>query len=66
MGKFKVALTWEEYGVVEVEAEDLKTAMKKACEDPDIPLPEGNYVEESVCADKQMSKVLTEDAYGKK
>lgn len=46
MKTWKVPVTWEMYGVVEIEADTLEEAFELAYDDS-IPLPEGDYVEAS-------------------
>lgn len=48
MATWKIPVTWEVFGMVIVEAETLKDAMKIARDDDGvIPLPEGEYVDGS-------------------
>lgn len=47
---YTIPLVWEEYGKVTVEAESLEKAIAYAL-GPDCPLPEGNYIDDSVQVD---------------
>lgn len=48
MKEWKIPVVWEEYGFVKIEANTLEEAMKIARDDEGvIPLPEGNYVDNS-------------------
>lgn len=61
---FKIPVTWEYFGVVEIEAENIDKAIKIADDDIDgIPLPEGEYVDGSwkVNKDSALIKVLNND-----
>jgi len=60
MAKFKVAVSWEISGELNIEAENLSDAIKIAEEDMDIPLPDGEYVDGSFKVDPEMSKLLNE------
>jgi len=60
MKTYKVAVTWEVCGEVEVVANNLKAALKKARKDDTIPLPEGNYIDGSFEVDEEMSRYLNE------
>ena len=60
---FRIPLMWLEYGHVWVEAEDEEQA-KEIALGPDYPLPEGNYVDESVMIDEDCPievQVIKED-----
>ena len=61
MSKFKVAVSWECFGVVEIEAESLEDALCIAETDPDIPLPEGEYVDGSYSADYEQTMICQQD-----
>lgn len=60
MKTFKIPVEWAEYGVVEVEAKNIKEAIKIVQEDENIPLPEGHYIDSSwqVNEDEALIKVL--------
>lgn len=46
--KINVPVTWTMCGYVEIEAEDMASAMEKFNQDNDnIPIPEGEYVDDS-------------------
>lgn len=53
MPEYKVHLTWEVYGYVCVEAESRDAAIEYAL-GPDCPLPQGDYVDDSVRVDDQL------------
>jgi hypothetical protein len=55
MPKFKVAVSWEMYGVVEVEAESVEDAILIVNMDNDIPLPDGDYVDDSFQANEDVT-----------
>ena len=61
MKKFKIAVSWEVYGDVEIEAETLTEAVNIAENDDNIPLPEPNYIDGSFIVDAEMSKELNGD-----
>lgn len=46
MKTYRIPVSWEMYGEVEIEANTLEEAIDKAWSD-DIPLPEGEYVSAS-------------------
>ena len=60
MKTYKVVVTWEVYGEIEVKAKNLQEACDKANFDTNIPLPEANYVNGSFKVDRKMSKYLNE------
>jgi hypothetical protein len=46
--KVRLPVTWEEYGIVEIEADSIEDAIAKFDEICDeLPLPEGDYVDAS-------------------
>lgn len=46
--EYKIPVSWEEYGVVKIEANSLQQAIEIFDrQSDDIPLPEGNYVDGS-------------------
>lgn len=48
MATWRIPVVWQEYGFVDIEANTLKEAIEIAKDDDGvIPLPEGNYVEDS-------------------
>lgn len=48
MKTWRIPITWEECGIVKVQANTLEEAIDKAMYDnDDIPLPKGSYVEAS-------------------
>ena len=50
MKQFRIPLVWEMYGYMWVEAETMEEAIEIALS-PETPLPEGNYVDESIAVD---------------
>ncbi len=50
MSSFRIPLVWQMYGHVNVEADTLDYAIKYAL-GPDCPLPEGEYVDDSIQVD---------------
>ncbi len=55
MKEYKIAVSWEMYGYVKVMANSLDEAITKA-EDDETPLPDGDYVDGSFNADRQISE----------
>lgn len=49
MKKFKIPVSWECWGVLEIEAENLEEAKDKALLNPF--LPEGEYIDDSIKLD---------------
>lgn len=50
MSSFRIPLVWQMYGHVDVEADTLDDAIECALW-PDCPLPEGEYVDDSIQVD---------------
>lgn len=50
MSSFRIPLVWQMYGHVDVEADTLDDAIEHAL-GPDCPLPEGEYVDDSIQVD---------------
>lgn len=50
MSTFRVPLVWQMYGYLDVEANTLQEAIDYAL-GPEAPLPEGNYLDDSVAID---------------
>ena len=50
MSSFRIPLVWQMYGHVNVESDTLDDAIKYAL-GPDCPLPEGEYVDDSIQVD---------------
>lgn len=50
MSSFRIPLVWQMYGHVDVEADTLDDAIEYALA-PDCPLPEGEYVDDSIQVD---------------
>ena len=60
--KWKIAVDWEVFGEVEIEADTLEEAISIGNrDDPPIALPESNYIDGSWKVNDEMSKVLNED-----
>ena len=59
MNKYKIAVSWEMFGEMEIVADSLEEAIKIA-EEEDDSLPEGNYLDGSFLVDEQMSIYLNE------
>lgn len=51
---YKIPVSWQCYGYVKIEANNLEEAINKAWED-DIPLPEGEYVDASWEVDEEIA-----------
>lgn len=47
MSSFRIPLVWQMYGHVDVEADTLDDAIEYTL-GPDCPLPEGEYVDDSI------------------
>jgi len=60
MKTYKIAVTWEVCGEIEIKANSLSEALKKAKADDTIPLPEGSYVDGSFEINDEMSEYLNE------
>lgn len=59
--RYKVAVSWTEVGVVEIEAANVEDAIKKAEENIDhLILPEGEYLDESFRIDVDTTELLNE------
>ena len=50
MSSFRIPLVWQMYGHVDVEADTQDDAIENAL-GPDCPLPEGEYVDDSIQVD---------------
>ena len=50
MSSFRIPLVWQMYGHVDVEADTLDDAIEYVF-GPDCPLPEGEYVDDSIQVD---------------
>lgn len=50
MSSFRIPLVWQMYGHVDVEADTMDDAIKYTL-GPDCPLPEGEYVDDSIQVD---------------
>ena len=51
--QYRIPLVWQMYGHVNVEAESLEEAIEYAL-GPDCPLPDGDYVDDSVAVDEDL------------
>ena len=49
MPRYRIALIWEEWGVLEVEANSLEEAEQKAMDEPN---PPGEFIDDSTVLDK--------------
>lgn len=63
MPTFRIPLFWMEYGHVNIEANTLEEAIEIAL-GPETPLPEGNYVDDSVQVDREVLEI-EEGEHGK-
>ena len=52
---YKIPLVWSTYGKLSVEASSLQEAIELAV-GPDYPLPEGYYLDDSICVDMEALK----------
>lgn len=64
--EYRVPLVWQMYGSVLVEAKNENEAIRKALHSPNMPLPEGTYVDDSADIDDsidiEVTRVLSEKA----
>ena len=60
MPTFRIPLTWELYGHVTVTASTKEAAIEYAL-GPDCPLPEGNYVDDSIRVDDLVDIKIMEE-----
>lgn len=60
MPSFRIPLVWEEYGHITVTAKTLEEAIEYAL-GPECPLPEGNYVDDSVRVDDLVNIEMSEE-----
>ena len=60
MPTYRIPLTWEVYGRVTVTAPTLEAAIEYAL-GPECPLPEGNYVDESIRVDDLVNVEMMEE-----
>jgi len=58
MKTFKVSVEWALCGIVKVEAETIEEAIEKIENDPDVPLPDGNYLDGSFMVHHECTKEL--------
>lgn len=62
---YEVAVSWTETGIIPIEADSLETAIKKAEETvDDIPLPEGEYLDNSFQVDEDTTRILHQMSKG--
>ena len=59
MKAYRIHLVWSMYGYVDVEAESEEQAIEIAL-GPDFPLPEGDYLDDSVQVDNLMGIEIIE------
>ena len=50
MDTYRISLVWQMYGHCQIDANSLEEAIEIALE-PDTPLPDGDYVDDSVAVD---------------
>jgi cytochrome c oxidase assembly protein Cox11 len=62
MKVYKLFVTWECYGELEIEAENIEQAIDKAYGE-EIELPVGYYVDDSFVIDELISKELNHDSF---
>ena len=65
MKKWKIPMTWEMYGVIEIEAINLEEAKKKAIS-WDTDLPKGICMDDSVNIDSERVSILNKEDEQKK
>lgn len=53
MNEYRIPLIWMEYGHLNIQAESLEEAIEIAL-GPETPLPEGNYVDDSIQVDREV------------
>jgi len=60
---YKIPVTWEVYGTVEIEADSLDEAIEIALIDPSIPLPkESDYVDDSwTVGDREVAEIINKE-----
>lgn len=63
MRKFKIPVSWEMCGIIEIEADTLKEAIERAKENEDaLPLPDdGEYIDASFVIDEELARVWPEN-----
>lgn len=60
--KYRLAVDWEVFGEIEIEANSLEEAIQIGIEDnPPISLPESNYIDGSWKINEEMSKFLNKE-----
>lgn len=57
MKSYRIPLVWSMYGYADVDAETLQEAIDYAL-GPECPLPDGNYLDESVTVDAEALKEM--------
>lgn len=61
MKTYEIAVSWTETGIVLVKENNVELAIKKAEKLVDkLPLPEGEYLDESFRIDKETTKILND------
>lgn len=58
MNKYRIPVTWEMFGAIEVEAESLEEAIKLAENDDQCLPPDGEYVDGSWVVDSEFAEFL--------
>ena len=62
---YKIPITWQMYGVVSVTARTIREAIDYVI-GPECPLPEGNYIDESVQIDEEGLRERLVETHGEK
>ncbi len=60
MREYQIPVTWQVYGKISVTAESLGEAVEIAREDDSIPLPDGDYIEDSWEVDEELARSMNE------
>jgi hypothetical protein len=58
MKTFKIAVQWTVCGEMEVKAKTLQDAIEIVENDPELPLPEGEYIDDSFLVNAEMTEFL--------
>lgn len=61
MKTFRIPISWAMGGTVEVQAESLEDAIYRAKHDPLVPLPVGEYLDESLEVDRELAHELNSE-----
>ena len=57
--QFRIPVVWQMYGHIDTEADTLEEAIEYAL-GPECPLPEGNYVDDSIAVDTEVMELEDE------